>query len=143
MTITTMFGHRRDEDAIQDDKNRLISAKQDWLVATDAIARHCNTVGMADSYVGAEEQVNDMIQSEWDALCEEDGCYDNLPQSVHMKKWLHESRKPNQFRAQVSLLNGTDEPYVITDSATRERTVCDSEAHLWQVFDQIQARGNV
>lgn len=46
-----------------------------------------------------------------------------------------------KLRAQVSLRAGLAKEYAITDSVTRERIECDSEAHMWQVFAEVQARG--
>lgn len=81
------------EDQIQDDKNRLIGIKQDFIYAMEQVTRYVSTQSMIDSLIASEEHFNDAIQGEWNTLCQQDGDYDDLPNSVHLKKWINDQKK--------------------------------------------------
>jgi hypothetical protein len=92
MSITTMSGEKREDDAIRDDKDRLIGIKDDFLEAMHRAILLRYPDNVYNDCVGAEQAFEELLLPEWNRLCEEDKSYDDLPRSVHLKRWLHECK---------------------------------------------------
>lgn len=109
MTITTMYGQKRDDDQVADDKQRCIRAKEAFLQAMEYALLIHQSANAVDSLICSEEHFNDMLSPEWEKLCEEDGIYDDLPQSNQIKAWIAQQRK-NTFRPQPTRSSAPTNP---------------------------------